>query len=86
MNFNVGATAELKKLIMPIMSHLPVMMIVAYRTLPRMRYGQASERGRAAVGKHEPISSQEAFVLFCFFGCKTTRRSPDIKRNGSAPD
>lgn len=43
MNFNVGATAELKKLIIPIMSHLPVMMIVAYRTLPRMRYDQRQQ-------------------------------------------
>lgn len=85
MNFNAGATAELKKLIIPIMSHLPVMMIVAYRTRPRMCCDQASGRGRAAVSTSQSAARR---LLFCFvfFGCKTTRRSPDIKRNGSAPD
>lgn len=43
MNFNgrratAAASAELKKLIIPIMSHLPVMMIVAYHALPHI-YG-----------------------------------------------
>lgn len=66
MSFNGGTIAELKKLIIPIMSHLPVMMIVAYHTLPRRLYGLASEWGRAAEGKHEPIGGHKAFVLFFF--------------------
>lgn len=88
MNFNGDTIAELKKLIIPIMSHLPVMMIVAYHILLWRRHDQASERGHAAVSKHEPISGQKAFVLFFFFffGFKTTRQNRDIKRNGSAPD
>lgn len=86
MNFNGGTTAELKKLIIPIMSHLPVMMTVMYHTLPQRHHEQASERGRAAVGKHQPISGQKALVLFFFWLQKTIRQNPDVKRNGSASD
>lgn len=74
MNFNGGTIAELKKLIIPIMSHLPVMMIVAYHTLLGHN-DQASKRGWAAVGKHKPISGKEAFVLFFFLAAKQLGRT-----------
>lgn len=80
MNFNGGTIAELKKLIIPIMSHLPVMMIVAYHIRLCRRHDQASERGNAAVSKHEPISGHEAFVLFFFFWLQNNTAEPRYKK------
>lgn len=75
MNFNGGTIAELKKLIIAIMSHLPVMMIVVYHTLPLGHNDQASKWRCAAVGKHKPISGKEAFVLFFFLAAKQLGRT-----------
>lgn len=68
MNFNGDTIAELKKLIIPIMSHLPVMMIVAYHTLPRRHNDQASERARTC-SHLQTLANQwpEGFCFVLFF-------------------
>lgn len=67
MNFNVGAVAELKKLIIPMMSHLPVMMIVVYRTRPQMRNDQASEQARTCSRRQTRANQQPGGFCFGFF-------------------
>lgn len=73
MNFNGGTIAELKKLIIPIMSHLPVMMIVAYHTLPGKRHDQASERGSCSRQQTKANQWPEGFCFVLFFGFETAR-------------